>query len=347
MVGLEQIIKSLFADPRLSFATESAKFSNHINKGLSKMFAQIHDLSAVQNIRTSDEFFQDMKEACRWVKVQSGRATHYLKAINTFKQEECLTADLEMLVYECFDLVEIYRVWREKVGCFPGLKQLIERIFKKGSDLTDEHDSQKSADHSRNHAFSVLMAGRFQQAGFCLLQVEQHNSSSSKIQSNADFTLERNGLKINVECKRPTKFENIAELAKQASGQITKSNLNGVIALDCSLCIRPRHHVFENIGVVPASTQFLDWMQDFVVKELKPAILPEIMGIILYCRVPTITPIEHPGHQGDGTYRHDCTTSIMCIPVFGNLENIELMYDLRNQFHRSSPGIKHDPVSSL
>lgn len=311
------------------------------------MFTQIYDLGTVQNIRDSDEFFQDLKEACQWVNVKSGRATHYLKAISTFEQEECLTADLEMPVYECFDLVEIYRVWREKVEFFPGLKQLIGRIFKKGRDLTDEHDSQKSADHSRNNAFSVLMAGRFQQAGYCLLQVEQFNSTSSKIQSTADFTLERNGLKINVECKRPTRFENIAELAKQASGQITKSNLNGVIALDCSLCIRPRHHVFEDVGVVPASKQFLDWMQDHIVKELKPAILPKLMGIILYCRVPTITPLEHTEHQVDSTYRRDFTTSIMCIPKFGNLQEIELMYELTDRLLRTSLCIKHDLDSSF
>lgn len=194
-----------------------------------------------------------------------------------------------MSYYESHAIVELSKLWRERVDAFPGLKDKIRRACQKGPVLSDDERKSSSNNRPRNDAFGFLVAGKFLAAGIPVVSVDGIASGDFTCQSNADFTFRWEDTYVNVECKRLQSEAQLLKRAKEAEKQITRSGRCGIIVMDCTALHRPTGHLLDNSN--PYYTEF--WLSKRLETDIGPEVLqslsPAILGFILFVRIPAMT----------------------------------------------------------
>ena len=272
----------------------------------------------------TNEYIRDLEEACRWLGITQGRTVFAKTCLEQTLNENILSRDDVMACFEVYDLVDIYRLWRERTDSFPGLKDKLRRIFEKGPVLADREITHRGNNVSpRNNGFSVLIAGLFLQAEFDLEQVEGCKKNTKK-SATADCTIKLKKEYVNVECKRLHSQKNWMSRAARAKIQIKSARKKGIIALDCSVLIRPKETVYRSTNAVQVQKDCSTWLKQKIYPEACKLLSSKVIGIILYARIPAM--IGTHGVEGSQMFS---IVSFLNIPYRGSTLGDQVMNDLK------------------
>ena len=237
--------------------------------------------------QTMAEYIEKLKDACEWLGISHGRAANYVRLLNEFAEGH-RSGEHIMAYYESHDIVELAKLWRDRVDVFPGLKDELRRVCKKGPILSDE-ERTGSNNRSRNDAFGYLVAGKFLAAGIPVVSVDGKASGEVASESPADLIFRWGDIYFNVECKRLQSEARLPERAEQAARQITDSGRCGIIVMDCSAIRRPTGTLFDNSDPDDAGEQLFEWLETHVAPKITPNLSPNVFGFILFVGIPAMT----------------------------------------------------------
>ncbi|MCY3883682.1 MAG: hypothetical protein OXG24_02075, partial [Gammaproteobacteria bacterium] len=187
--------------------------------------------------------------------------------------------------------------------------------------------------------FVFLLGGRLLAAGIPITQVDGIYRHQHSVGPSVDLSFSWDRSPTTVECKRARSKKNLIELAVKGCKQVEKSGRFGVLALDCSLLVRPEHTVLEIFSRQLKSKHILDWLETEIwAKRMRDLIqkYSSVLGMILYCRVPAMTRIL----EGSPTikFRRDCVTTIACCsPGTRSLGN-PMMQEINDRLHATASG---------
>ena len=265
---------------------------------------------AIMELTPIDQYIRNLDEVCCWLGVTKGRATQCKKCLEEVRDGSAIRDEHLMACFEACDLVEIFGLWRENVECFPRLKEKLKRIFEKGPLLVDYERADSV--QSRNNAFSAIIAGRLLEAQLDVVQVEECRKENTKITTTADCTIKLKRELVNVECKRLHSLKNWMDRVEHAKKQIKKAEKKGIVALDCSILIRPEETVYPSNNAVLAAEEHLDWLEHNIYESASCILSSKVIGLMLYARVPTM--IETP-RIGKDHFAPRMFSVISCINV--------------------------------
>ena len=237
--------------------------------------------------QTMAEYLEKLKDACEWLGISKGRPAEYVRLLNEFDQERRSDEHI-MAYYESHDIVELCKLWRERIDAFPGLKDELRRVCEKGPVLSDK-ERTGSNNRPRNDAFGYLVAGKFLAAGIPVVSVDGKASGEVAYESPADLIFRWGDISFNVECKRLQKEARLLERAKQAGKQITDSGRCGIIVMDCSAIRRPTGTLLDNSDPDDAGEQLFEWLETQVAPKITPNLSPDVFGFILFVGIPAMT----------------------------------------------------------
>ena len=258
---------------------------------------------------SNEQFTTQLREACKWLNINRGRAIQYIQLHEEFSQA-CTPSEKQILAYyESYDLVELYTLFESREGDFPGLTDKLRDVYQKGPLLTEDENPSTSSNKQRNDAFVFLLAGRFLAVGIHVVKVNGVGLHGSPCKSRSDFEFKYDEHYFSVECKRLQSESQLEYRAKQARKQIKKSGQFGIIAMDCSVIFRPKGTVFENFTQRGGETISSAWLEAEVASRLHRLQSPESLGFILFCRFPMMTPIRIVNKNNNSNFRRDCATS--------------------------------------
>ena len=283
-----------------------------------------------------DEYLRHLDSACRWLSISDGRGLHYKRQLEKYRNVENLSNSELLTYFESFDLVELFRFWESRVQLYPNLKKEIRKVFMKGPEYRRNENPTNSNTHARNNTFPLLLAGRFLSAGIHVLQVDGAYQQESTVCHNSDFTLSRFGSEINVECKRPFSMKKLVVRAKEARDQILDSPRNGIVAIDCSRLVQKDDTVFDNSRENQAVDYALTFMEREILPELLVVFCTRVCGLILYCRIPAMTPIDKLNSMGEHFLRRDCAMSLLCVANNYYSVDYDLMHDIFKKLGESN-----------
>ena len=258
---------------------------------------------------SSEERTQKLKVACAWLGIERGRAIEYIRLLDEYHRLH-VTSDQHLLAsFESFELIELFDLWVSRSKCFPGLRRRIADVFAKGPVLSDSEQTASSSNRSRNDSYCYVVAGRFMAAGFDVLAVDGISPRGNAYNSKSDLIFEFDGDVYSVECKRLQSEKQLLRRSKQACRQILASGHQGIVALDCSALFRPKGTVFQNTKSRNAANVASVWLEQIIEPEIRPSLVPEVLGFLISCRIPTMTPIRIVDKHGNQINRRDTATS--------------------------------------
>ena len=196
---------------------------------------------------------------------------------------------------ELSDLLEIYELWLQEVDLFPGLKGMVCEVFSSGPLLREDERPRNSGNRPRNDAFTIILAGKLNNAGIAVASIEDSRRNSSVLTQNSiestviksDIAIKYYDLLIPIECKRPQSIDAMYARAAEARKQL--SGMNGIIAIDCSAAIRPAEQILDAQTEKKAAGFIDKLLISKVVPVVRQQFRQHVMGAILYTRTPVHT----------------------------------------------------------
>ena len=244
---------------------------------------------------TRSQILTKLTAACDWAGISRGRALEYGTLFAEHFTIEEKTREHIFAYNELSDVSEVYELWLNEVGLFPGLKDMIREAFSSGPLLREDERPGNSGSRPRNDAFPIILAGKLNKAGITVASIEgirrnknaQAHDSKETIIIKSDIAIEHCDLLIPIECKRPQSLEAMHARAAEARRQL--SGMNGIIAIDCSAAIRPAGQVLE----AQTEKKAADFIDRLLISKVVPVVRRQfrkyVIGAILYTRVPVHT----------------------------------------------------------
>lgn len=262
-----------------------------------------------------------LEEACEWLGIAKGRARDYTKLIEEFYEENGRTRDHILAYNESCEITDIYRFWQPKVDLFPGLKGKIADVLGSGPVLREDEKPQSSTNRPRNDAFVYYLAGWLLGAEVRLVAVDGVSAKGMSDPGDSDISLIKDSEVIDIECKRPQSENALEDRVKEARRQITqpaRNGRNGVIAVDCSVLIRPPEKLLEVDSPEKAHSFLSTRLQGLAIPRLLKEFERAILGVLLFARVPLMTrigqsPLVSPNGGAFPYFRRDSCCSFVLV----------------------------------
>ena len=274
--------------------------------------------------QTTTNYRHKLDAACEWLKIGKGRAADYRRLLDEFDKGS-LSGEHILAYYESYEIVELFELWKERVDEFPGLRDKIRDVYKKGPVLVENERIRSSSNRPRNDAFCFLVTGKFLAADISVVKVDGIASRHVICESNVDFTFRWEESYIDVECKRPQSEERLLERAKEARRQITRLGRYGIIAIDCSVLYRPPGTVLETSDLDNAEFRLSKWLETNIVPKILPSLSPKILGFILFAKVPAMTAVGRILNSSGNLYRRRDIISSWLVVVNAACPNSEIL----------------------
>jgi hypothetical protein len=253
--------------------------------------------------RSYTEWLERLEAARAWLEINCGRVARYSQLIRDFYEKGARSPKHFLAICESWEIVCLFDLWKDRAAAFPGLAEKLRAAFAKGPALSKEEKPTTSSNRPRNDGFGYLVAGTLLSIGVPVVAVDGKVARTETCKSEADATFRWEDLLINVECKRPQSQEALGKLTKEARKQIehpSRGGCHGVIALDCSVVIRPKWNLLGCDSEEAAKRS-----ERSISIELEKSILPQIkihlndsiLGFILFARVPAKTRVRSFGNN--------------------------------------------------
>lgn len=270
--------------------------------------------------QTSVDYLLQLQQACEWLQIERGRALKYLTLLKEFDSVEPLSEEHVLAYYESYEIVELFQFWRSRTNEFPGLKDKIQRSCKRGPIMSEDERISSAGNRARNDIFGFALAGRFLSAGISVKNVDGISARSVGRFSRVDFSFMWEESYFNVECKRIQSETQLIKRVKKARNQLSKIEGIGIIAIDCSVLYRPSGTVLETDSPKRAEAQMSKWLEYSIGPKICLGLSPEILGFILFSRVPSMTSIGIVDSRERFYRRRDCISSMLAIGNSGNAD---------------------------
>jgi hypothetical protein len=239
-----------------------------------------------------------VENACDWAQIDRGRATRYARLVTEFFDGRGNSQEHVLAYHEANEIAEIYRLWSGKVEEFPGLKNKISETFTSGALIVDGENLATSSNRPRNDGFVFFVAGRLLAAECEVLAVDGINRLGENGHWTGDITIRKDGIVLDVQCKRPRSRDAIDRNVTQARKQILNaiSPRRGFIAIDASVIIRPKGTLLAANSVASASGMLSKLVQphaeslaqalNFSANGDATKLYKEIAGLIWFASLP-------------------------------------------------------------
>ena len=264
--------------------------------------------------RTIETFVQQLNRASHWVNIEQGRTRAYVRLLEEFDRVHRRTNEHILAYYESCEIVELLDLWENRIHQFPGLKAKLQEACKKGPVVTEDEKASSSSNKPRNDLFVYLLAGKFLEAGISVgSSVDGICALPGTTASTADFSCSWNACNMNVECKRVTSRAQLPRRARDARDQIVRSGRYGIIAIDCSVLARPASNLLETDSPHRSSAEMSQWLENTILPLLLKRLSPEILGFILFARLPAMTATGILDSNEQVYRRRDCISSTLAV----------------------------------
>lgn len=268
-----------------------------------------------------------LKAACEWLDIEQGRAAEYIRLLDEFEKGR-LSGESILAYYESYEIVELYALWKERVDAFPGLKDKIREVCKKGPTLRENETISSSSNRPRNDAFCFIVAGKFLAADISVVNVDGTASRHAICESNADFTFRWEESYFDVECKRLQSENQLLKRAEEARDQITQFGRCGIIAIDCSVLCRPAGTLLDNLDPDKAEFRLSEQLRTDIEPKVRSSLSPSILGFILFAKVPAMTAVGRIlNSSGNLSRRRDIISSWLFV-ANASLQNPEILRNI-------------------
>lgn len=239
-----------------------------------------------------------VEEACYWVQIDRGRATRYARLVTEFFAGRGNSQEHVLAYHEANEIAEIYKLWSAKVEEFPDLKNKILETFTSGALTVDGEKLATSSNRPRNDGFVFFVAGRLLAAECEVLAVDGINRLGENGHWAGDITIRKDGIVLDVQCKRPRSSDAINRNVTKARKQILNaiSPRRGFIAIDASVIIRPKGTLLAVNSVASASDMLSKLVQPHAESVAKASnfsangdatkLYKEIAGLIWFASLP-------------------------------------------------------------
>lgn len=233
-----------------------------------------------------------LREALDCMGISKGRAKEYPQLIEEFYKDGGRTKEHILAYSESCEIRDIYEFWKPHIDDFPGLVEKIRTVFSKGPVLQEGENPGISSNRPRNDAFVYFMAGILLRAEIRVVVVDGVVALEVECHQDADMTFQWNDSFIDVECKRPQTEKMLEERTKEAYEQINnKGDRKGIIAIDCSVLIRPAGSLLEDRSAEDAHHSISKHLEKVATPKVTKYLAPNILGFILFARVPAMLQI--------------------------------------------------------
>jgi hypothetical protein len=233
--------------------------------------------------------------ACNWLGIEQGRAAQYSKLIREFFEDNARSRQHILAIGESCEIVDLFELWEHRATAFPGLAEKIRTACIKGALLREEEHSATSSHRARDDAFGYLVAGRLLAAGVPVVDIEGILTSNTSCESKADITVQWHGTLIDIECKRPQSSAALAKLTKKARKQLQhpgRDGRHGVIALDCSVLVRPSGTLLESSSGEAAERLISTKLEQSCATKVESYLTPSMPGFLFFARVPAMIRVR-------------------------------------------------------
>ena len=263
--------------------------------------------------------------ACNWLGITRGRAARYRKFIKEFFEDDACSAQHLLAIGESCEIVDLFELWEPHTSAFPGLVEKIKTVCNKGPLLREAENSTTSSNKARNDAFGYLVAGRLLVAGIPVVAVDGILRRDTTCESEADVTVQWHGTLLDIECKRPQSDAGLEACTKDARRQLQhphRGGRHGIIALDCSVLIRPAGTLLKSPSGETAERELSTKLKQSVAPKVESYLTSSMLGFLFFARVPAMmrvrrSPIVTPQGKPIYDFRPD---SISTWLVFSNAQ---------------------------
>ncbi|MGZ8427104.1 MAG: hypothetical protein ACXWYD_19335 [Candidatus Binatia bacterium] len=235
-----------------------------------------------------------LNEACKWLGITRGRSRDYIKLLTEFHESDLRTRQHVLAYNETCEIIDIYSLWQSRIDLFPGLKSEVSKALAGGPVLREEERTRgkrNNRNRARNDAFVYYLAGRLIDAGIQVLGIDGILRSGASREENADITIDSVIGPVDIQCKRPQSWRAFDSRVKEARRQIRSKNRPGIVAMDCSVVIRPPGHLLRTDSAAEAHKRIPLLLQSLTWSTLLEQRNKFVLGFLLFARVPLITTI--------------------------------------------------------
>ena len=282
--------------------------------------------------QSAEEYVKTLESACSFWKIRQGRAREYVRRLIEFYQTETLTPEHLLAYYESFEIAELFELWKDHIDAFPGIEKKIRKACEKGPFLREDEAPGTSSNRPRNDAFCYLVAGKFLSASISVVSIDGLPSRHFAYKTSADFAFLWDAKLVSVECKRPQTQKALPKLVAKARDQIIASGLSGVVAIDCSVVCRPNGTVLEASTPRKAEYQLYKWLRYEVYPKIRSRLSEQVLGVLLYSRIPAMTATNLVDSRGESFRRRDCISSWLAVGSRTN-QDCEILRNVANMLN--------------
>lgn len=281
-----------------------------------------------------------LKAALSWSGIEKGRVIKYQTMFSEIIEGKEKTRDHLFAYNELAELIEIYQLWENLILEFPGLKTKIKTAFTGGPLLPEDEQVKNAGNRPRNDSFVLLLAGKLNRVGLEILGVEgiPRTKKPQVVEQRmlkfleSDIWLNHSNLDIEIECKRPRSLGAIPKRVQKAQKQL--NGKVGIVAIDCSVSLRPSGMILDASTPEKASNFLSDLLASKVVPIVQNELDSNVIGAILHMRTPvhtidTVSPILGLTGMPITTYAQETASSLFFM-ANGDSPNVKVFRDIKD-----------------
>jgi hypothetical protein len=241
------------------------------------------------------EQIAQLAAACNWLGIAKGRAARYGKLIREFFEDDARSEQHILAISESWEIIDLFELWERRVLDFPGLARKLKTVCSKGPLLREEENPTEATNRARNDAFGYLVAGKLLAAGVPVVAVDGIISRDATCESEADVTFQWSETFIDIECKRPQSDAALEPRTEEARKQLqrpSRGGRHGVIALDCSVLIRPAGTLIEHDSEEVAERWLSTRLEQSAALRVEAYLTNDILGVLFFARVPAMIRVH-------------------------------------------------------
>lgn len=238
-----------------------------------------------------------LDDALDWVGLEHGRAATYKTLLVEYYEGQRSNAHF-FAYFQAMEIQSVYEAWVQEAEYFPGLKDKISFVFKKGTILSE--DEGINSNRPRNDGFVYILAGKLLHGsrvpilsvdGFRNLRL---SSSHAGEVFTSDIVFLHHEEVIRIECKRPMKKTTLDENVAEAFEQITSAGegSSGIIAVDISKLIEQPGQYLDASTLDNGANYVVDQIENI----LKPLAFqypqPTLIGMFGYASLPLVSNVQ-------------------------------------------------------